>query len=266
MNYRFSLNYLWLLFVVASCATQKNTVYVNDMEEEMQYYVTQKQELKIQKDDRILITVDAKIPELALPFKTPGAAVQISTEGEVKTSNQNNSLNKGYKVDANGNIDFPVLGTLHIEGLTLIQLKKLIADKIIEGHYINEPLVVTEFANIKILVFGEIGTKGIINAEGDRLTLLEAIVKSGGLTDKARLDGVNVIREVNNRKQVFKNDIRSKKIFESPAYYLQQNDIVYVEPEPVSRKTFLESAGFRYGTVILSIIVTVATIAQLLKK
>lgn len=137
---------------------------------------------------------------------------------------------KDYLVDITGNIDFPVLGQLHVEGLTRRQLTELIKKRLINEELLKDPMVTVNFLNFKFSVLGEVGHVGTFEVKGDRITLLEALAMAGDLTPRSRLDRIAVIREYGNKRRILFHDIRSKDIFTSPYYYLQQNDIVYVEP------------------------------------
>lgn len=124
----------------------------------------------------------------------------------------------GYRVDVDGNIDFPILGKIHVSGMTVNAAKQLIRDKIIAGNYISDPIVSIEFLNFKYTVLGAVGHNGTFTANGDRVTLIEAIANAGDLTAKAQTNRVAVIREVNGDRQMFMHDLTSKDIFESPCF------------------------------------------------
>ena len=180
------------------------------------------------------------------------------------TADASNSINeKGYRVDVDGNIDFPILGKLYVEGMTVNAVKQLISDRIEEGNYMKDPLVAIEFLNFKYTVLGAVGRNGTFSANGDRVTLLEAIANAGDLTAKAQTDRVAVIREINGERQMFMHDLRSKDIFDSPCFYLQQNDIVYVEPK--YRKKDNEDRGWQIGTMLLSAVTAVCSILWAIK-
>ena len=133
--------------------------------------------------------------------------------------------------------------------MTVSQVKQLIQDRIKEGGYIKDPIVSIEFLNFKYTVLGAAGA-GSFSVEGDRITLLEAIAKSGDLPSNARLDRVLVIREETGVRKVYPHDLRSTDIFESPAFYLQQNAIVYVEPK--YKKKDKEDRAIQYGSLLRS--------------
>lgn len=257
-------NFLWVsLFVLllTSCASKKNFVYLQDMQMDTRYTIKAKYEPIIHSDDRLSIIVSCKNPELALPFNIYGGTFQVEADGSV-TADPSNS-EKGYRVDVDGNIDFPILGKLHIEGMTINEVKQLISDKIKEGDYMKDPLVSIEFLNFKYTVLGAVGNNGTFSANGDRVTILEAIANAGDLTAKAKIDRVAVIREVDGERQIFMHNLNSTEIFNSPCFYLQQNDIVYVEPK--YRKKDNEDRGWQIGTMLLSAITAVCSILWAIK-
>ena len=171
---------------------------------------------------------------------------------------------KGYRVDIDGYIDFPILGKLYAEGLTINEVTELIKNRIIEGGYINNPLVMVDIMNFKYTVLGAVGGNGVKTAENGRVTLLEAIANAGDLSANAAIDRVAVIREIGETRQVFFHDLRSKDIFDSPCFYLQQNDIVYVEPK--YKKKDNEDKALQYGTLLLSIASTVTSMMWWLRQ
>ena len=154
-------------------------------------------------------------------------------------------------MDVEGNIDFPILGKLHVEGLKVSEVTDLIKNRIIQGNYIKDPQVSLEFLNFKYTVLGAVGRTGTFTVKDDRITLLEAIANAGDLSSKAKINSVAVIREIDGEREIFVHDLRSKELFTSPCYYLQQNDIVYVEPR--YRKKDSEDRGFQVGSIFLSL-------------
>ena len=207
-----------------ACTSTKKIIYLQDVVPLKQQEIEQKYEVIIHGDDLLAIMVNSRDPELALPFNMPMVSYQLGSN----TGGQQRVL--GYLVDTNGNIDFPILGEIHVEGLTRMQLTELIKNKLIEGDLIKDPIVTVQFLNFKISVMGEVGRPGSFTISGDRITLLEALSMAGDLTIYGRRDRVAVIREKDGKRMILMHDLRSSDIFNSPCYYLQQNDIVYVEP------------------------------------
>lgn len=246
-----------VLLLLSSCASRKSYVYLNDMEFEKMYDLTPRPEAVVRSNDRLKILVTSTdFPELAAPFNIKMGSVQVREDGSVASMGVYN--NEGYHVDIDGNIEFPKLGNLHVDGLKLSEVKELVRNKIIEGGYIQEPIVVVELMNFQYTVLGATGSNGVYKVDGDRINLIEAIAKAGNLTSRARLDRVCVIREVGDGRIVYTHDIRDKEIFDSPAFYLQQNDIVYVEPK--YRKKDTEDRSIQYTTLMMSIASTLTSI------
>jgi polysaccharide export outer membrane protein len=181
-------------------------------------------ELTIQPQDMLSIVVSSKEPELSVPFNLP----VVSYQGVKETYVQQRIL--GYIVDKEGNIDFPILGSLHAEGCTRNQLAQLIKEKIIAEGYIKDPIVTIQFMNFRIVVNGEVVRPGTYEIKSDHITLFEALSMAGDLTIYGRRDNVKVIRENNGERNIYEIDLRVANTFDSPGYYLQQNDIIYVTP------------------------------------
>lgn len=213
-----------VVVLCTSCASSKKVVYLQDVVPLKQQEIEQKYEVYIHNDDLLAIMVNSKNPELALPFNMPMVSYQLGSQ----SAPQQRVL--GYLVDTNGDIDFPILGKLHVAGLTRLQLTDLIKQRLIDEDLIKDPIVTVQFLNYKVSVMGEVNRPGSFNISGDRITLLEALSMAGDLTIYGRRDRVAVIREKDGKRTILMHDLRSSDIFNSPCYYLQQNDIVYVEP------------------------------------
>ena len=253
--------FLSALLALSSCVSSKDFVYLQDMQVGERYHFERKHEAVVHRDDRLSITVSCKQPELALPFNAQNAAVKVSSTGEISASAE--GTDKGYRVDVDGNIDFPMLGKINVEGRTLAEVTQLIKNGIIEGNFIKNPLVAVDFLNFKYTVLGAVGSNGTYTVRGDRVTLLEAIANAGDLATNARVDKVTVIREIGKERQIFVHDLRSSNIFNSPCFYLQQNDIVYVEPK--YRKKERSERITQYITMTLSAIATACTVIWAVK-
>ncbi|RHU31102.1 MULTISPECIES: polysaccharide biosynthesis/export family protein [unclassified Parabacteroides] len=242
-----------------ACTSTKKILYLQDVVPLKQQEIEQKYEVIIHSDDLLAIMVNSRDPELALPFNMPMVTYQLGSN----STGQQRVL--GYLVDTNGDIDFPILGKIHVEGLTRMQLTELVKNKLIEGDLIKDPIVTVQFLNFKVSVMGEVGRPGSFTISGDRITLLEALSMAGDLTIYGRRDRVGVIRENNGKRTILFHDLRSAEIFNSPCYYLQQNDIVYVEPN----KAKSGQSGINQNNTIgvwVSVISLLTTIAVLIFK
>ena len=219
-----------LLLATASCSTYKKINYLQDVVPDKAERIAINKGILIQPKDMISIVVSSRNPELALMFNLPVISYQAGSE---VVSGQGSQRLLGYVVDNDGNIDFPVLGLIKAAGMTRWELANEIKSMIIEQNYIKDPVVTVEFMNFKISVMGEVTAPGTYTIEGDKITLLQALSLAKDLTIFGRRDNVSVIREQDGERVIYQVDLRSVSLFESPAYYLQQNDIVYVEPNKV---------------------------------
>ena len=213
-----------MVVLLAACSAPKEVLYLQDISLIKEEAIDKSYEVIIHKDDLLAIIVNSKDPELALPFNMPLVSYQIGGQ------NVSQQRLVGYLVNQDGNIDFPILGEIHVEGLTRMQVTELIKKRLIEEELIKDPIVTVQFLDFKVSVIGEVGRPGTFDISGDRITLLEALSMAGDLTIYGRRDRVAVIREKDGKRSILYHDLRSSDIFQSPCYYLQQNDIVYVEP------------------------------------
>lgn len=260
---RITLGMLLLSMVaLSSCVTSKKMVYVKDLQPDTLYRVADLPPLLVQKNDRISIEVSAKNPELAVPFNTAGGSYSVNEDGSLNTGTDRPTNAKGYLVDREGNIAFPVLGTLQLEGLSIEEVKDLVSNRLKEEKYIDKPIVKVELLNLKINIMGEVIKVGLLEVPDSRITLLEAISRAGGLTLNAVPRNVTVIREENGQRKRIETDIESVKLFDSPAYYLKQNDIVYVQPK-VAARSVAEQRTWQYISTILGSIALIFSVITL---
>lgn len=254
-----TLSCLCLILAMGACKSQKDYLYLADMTDDQGYAITQRYQPKIQRDDRLAITVSCKNPELAVPFNVTPGTFKVNENGKVAGS----ADEQYYRVDNDGEINFPVLGKLYVAGLTLTQASEMIRREIMEGNYIKDPIVTVEFKNFHYTVLGAANSNGTYSWDGDRITLLEAIAQAGDLANNADLGKIAVIREDGNTRTVYTVDIRRSDIFNSPAFYLAQNDIVYVRPKKPKSE---EKTNFlQWLTVALSVITATTSVIWVTK-
>lgn len=219
---------MWLvtaLLLLTGCGSSKNTIYFQDVDPAGEVTpLLENYSVKIHQDDLLAIMVNSVDPELALPFNMPMVSYQVGSQ------NPPQQRVLGYLVDKQGYIDFPILGKMQVEGMTRQQLVDYIKERLMAEDYIKDPIVTVQFLNFKVSVIGEVNRPGSFNISGDRVTLLEALSMAGDLTIYGKRERVMVIREVNGQRQLRYLDLRNSELLNTPYYYLQQNDIVYVEP------------------------------------
>ncbi len=224
--------FLLLVFIsVVSCKVPGDVVYFQNSEDLEQ--ITSKNSFTpvFKVDDIVSILVSASDMDAARPFNLMGASIgAASGEGAAASSGSSGSSSEGptYLIDEEGNIDFPVLGSLKIAGLTRIEVKKMLKEKL--KIYINDPIVSVRLQNFKITVLGEVRSPGAYTIPNERITIIEALGLAGDMTIKGKRPNVMVIRENEGVNTYHRVDLTSKSIFESPVYYLAQNDVLYVEP------------------------------------
>ncbi|MBR5703210.1 MAG: polysaccharide biosynthesis/export family protein [Bacteroidales bacterium] len=209
--------------LLAACSTPKKISYLRDLEYNVPEVARPAPELRLKVEDRISIQVFCEQPELAAPFNAAG--VQIESEG-------GSLLSSTYGVDARGNIDFPILGEIHVEGQTLNEVQKEIAAEITRRGYIKDPVVKAELENFTVVVIGQMGQQ-ILPVEGNSLNLIQLLAQLSGELETAKIPDVMVIRTENGMRQAYQVDFQTKELYNSPVFYLQQNDVIYVKPRGV---------------------------------
>lgn len=214
---------------VSSCGGLRQISYFQDSEPGASTELAPVQTLTVDVADRLSIVVSSKNPVLAVMFNLPTVTYRTGTSGS-DPSNGNGQVSY-YTVDSNGNIDFPVLGTIHVGGLTREQIAEKIKNEIVSNNYIKDAVVTVEFADLFVTVLGEVKSPGRVQLDKDKVTILDVISKAGDLTINGLRTNVKVFREENGRQVCYNVDLTSSEnIFTSPVYYMHQDDVVYVEP------------------------------------
>ena len=221
-----------LLLGLASCnpETYKKINYLQDVSDNTTMTMKANQGIIIQPQDQLSIIVTSRDPKMATAFNLSVSTFYTGTELSVGGASQRIT---GYVVSNEGDINFPSLGTLHVAGLNRWQLQDLIRDHLADSGLLKDAVVTVEFLNFKISVLGEVAAPGTYSVTGDKITILQALALARDLTIYGQRENVQVIREQNRKRQIFVLDLTNSSIFESPAYYLQQNDVVYVTPSTV---------------------------------
>lgn len=213
---------LLLLLATVSCTTPRTLGYLLDMEYNKDYPAQPAPELTIQIEDRLSIQVISEDAQLSAPFNTLLTLTDLAS----KTTQQPVLT---YTVDGKGNIEFPVLGTLHVEGMTLKELENMISGEIVSRGYIREPVVNASLDNFTVTVIGERNST-IFPIEGKSLNLLQAIARFGGTQGESmNIKDVTVIRTENGTRRAYSVNLQTKELFNSPVFYLQQNDVIYLK-------------------------------------
>ncbi|MDE5902252.1 MAG: polysaccharide biosynthesis/export family protein [Muribaculaceae bacterium] len=267
-----------LVILLASCGTPKEIAYFDDFQTVTQVENRARQQIKVRPDDKLQITVSSKDPQLAALFNLPSITSRLGQGGAVyngTNSNYNNGIaNEGincYTVDPQGNIDFPVLGELHVEGMTRSELAGFVKGELMGRNLIKDPTVVVEFINTGVSVLGEVKMPGRYLMNRDEVTLLDALSMAGDLTIQGQRTNVRVLRNEGDTTKVYVVDLtKGNELLQNPAFYLQQDDVVYVEPNDYrKRETTVNgntalSAGFWMSvvSVLTSVAVLIVNVAR----
>ena len=223
--------------LLASCGTTEKIAYIQnsdmvDLSKSADLY-----DAHIMPKDILTITVNTVNPEASAPFNLIVSPEINSSNGRYTLSSSGRAL-QTYLVDNNGCIEFPVLGTIEVGGLTKSMCEKMIHDKIMPYLNANEnPVVTVRMSNYKISVIGEVNRPGMFTVGNEKINIFEALAQAGDLTIYGVREKVKLIREhENGRKEVYTMNLNDANIINSPHYYLQQNDILYVEPNKVKAR------------------------------
>lgn len=224
MNFSKIISSIVIVFFFSACNSSKNVVYFNNITDTTFKTLMEVQPI-IQKNDLLSISVSSLNPEATLLFNSPNIPTVTST-----TANGTSAQMTGYLVNADETIQFPVLGTLKVGGLTKKQLSDTLTKKLVNKKLLVDPIVNVRFLNFRVTVLGEVAKPTVVSVANERISILEAIGLAGDLTIYAKRDNVLLIREENNERIVKRVNLNNSDIFSSPYYYLKTNDIVYAEP------------------------------------
>lgn len=246
---------IFIVSLISSCASRKEIVYLQDIESitaisEAHYNIP-----TIRPNDILIINVSTFDMEAAQPFNLVMPARNI-----METQNVANRNAQGYTVNPEGTIEFPVLGTLQVGGLTRMELVDKLKKEL--KVYLKDPIVNITISNYKVTVLGEVARPGTYPINDERITLLEALGMAGDLTIYGKRDNILILREDEGVKTYNRVDITQSDFLHSPYYYLYQNDVIYVEPNQAqvggsayNRNT---SVYISIASVLISVIVLIS--------
>ena len=265
-----SLLMVAVLFMLSSCDVSKRITYFQDIQDYQMGSTTEtpNPEIRLRPEDKISIIVNTKVPELTALFNLPYTTRILGQPNEnIINTNQGTS---GYIIKADGTIDFPVLGMVQAAGKTRDELSDYIKAELISRNLVNDPVVTVEFVNLQFSVMGEVRTPGSYKITRDHITLLDALSMAGDLNINGRRDNVLVLRpNALGKLTAYLVDMRSfDEVQRSPAYYIHQNDYIYVEPnkkranESTVNANTVQSASFWISVV--SLLASVATTISVL--
>jgi len=257
-----------LMAILSSCVSDKKMIYLQGATDA---YAVPKEleanfELKVEPDDQLAISITSKDPELLQRFNN-NTLIGGGNNPAIGTNTVNVQSGVSYfQVDKKGCIEFPIFGTVNVGGLTTTEISAMIQKRIKE--HINDAVVNTRIMSFKVTVMGDVMNPGTQTYQGERLTILEALGKAGDLNNSARRDHILVLREENGKRVTYEvNLLDQESVFKSPAYYLQQNDVVYVRPNKSQRvKGSTSYTWLTVGSTVVGMVVSVVSLVVALKK
>lgn len=260
-------------FYLVSCSTPKDVMYFQDAQSLDGMAVQAEQQLRLRPEDKINIVVNSSNPMLEQQFTltTLNSNYVLGSSVSPKTtvgSTSGSGQMVAYTVDEQGTIEFPVLGKISVGGKTRKEVAQYIQNRLVARELVSDPIVTVEYVNMGINVLGEVNKAGHIDINKDHFTIVDALSRAGDLTINGNRRNVLVTRQVDGQNQVYTLDLTNmQSLLQSPAYYLQQNDLVYVSPTN-KRKREANATGNTFNTpaIWISIASLLTTITALIIK
>ena len=252
--------------LLTGCDTYQKVIYLQDagkaavMTDTVSSHVP---DAVLKVGDLLTITVNSNTAEAAMPFNlplVPTLSMQDYNPSRSTISNYSGGL-QNYLIGTDGNITFPIIGKLHVDGMTKNALADLIKTKIYPRYIKEEPIISIRYANFSISVLGEVARPNTFLVNNEKISILEALATAGDLTIYGRRDNVLLVRQTPEGRQSIRIDLRDKNLIYSPYYYLQQNDVIYVQPNETKTKT---SAIGTAETISISIVWTLISLTSLI--
>jgi len=265
MKNRYLFISIALILLNTACASHK-IAYMQDAESGTRNENITDMPVTAQPEDKISIIVNSRNPELADMFNLPIMTHRIGQP--INNSYNYNQQISSYTVDTDGNIDFPILGKIHVAGMKRDMIASHIKSELVRQDLVKDAVVIVEFLNMGVSVMGEVNRPGRFSIDRDHLTILDALSMAGDLTIFGQRENVLVVRHENGGETFYRvNLCDSKSLFESPVYYLQQNDRIYVEPNRVrARQSTLNGNNVRTTSFWLSLASLLTTLGILIFK
>ena len=254
--------------IMTSCNTQKDIPYMigaNELPADVLQTAAKASDPVVMPGDMLQINVISRNTEAVKPFNKIDYVTKLG--GNTNMNNNENSMYY-YLVDANGNIEFPYLGTLHIGGMSKSAVENHIASLIYPRYITERPGVEVRFQNFRVSILGEVNSPGVIKANNGRLNLLEALAQAGDLTIHGRRDNVMIIRTNSDGSRSIQTvNMNDKNMILSPSFNLQQNDIIYVEPNSSkARQSWNVPPALSLGMSSVGTLISIATLIITLTK
>ena len=249
---------LSLALASTGCATYKDIVYFKDIDEVQLERISSQYQAQIKKGDRLTIVVSGPDKSVTSPYNL--------TLGDLGLNGVGGSYNPevttlSYLVDVDGNIEFPILGRIHVEGMTRKQLVDYLTAEI--GKDVQDPIVYVAFRNYRITILGEVRAPGTYTFDSERVNILQALGMAGDLSLTAERHGILLLREEDGLQTHYKIDMQDSHLLDSPYFYLQQNDVLIVPPSPTRVTTATAATGI-WSIALSTISTTLAIITMVI--
>ncbi|MBQ8224132.1 MAG: polysaccharide biosynthesis/export family protein [Bacteroides sp.] len=250
-----TLIFFTTLILLTSCRTTTDTIaYFQDLDATTQTSTPTAYDIRIMPDDQLSINVSGIDPQAVAVFNLPLSSYLAPGEASVVAT----PMLQTYLVDANGEITFPVLGKIKVEGMTRSQLTEMLTERL--NNYVKEPIVTVQIRNFKVSVLGEVNRPGTINVPNERISVLDAIGMAGDLTIYGNRNNVLLIRDCNGKQEFHRFDLTSSDLFNSSYYYLQQNDVLYIEPNKARKGNAKYSQNGQFNISLASTIISAISV------
>ncbi|MBO4758056.1 MAG: polysaccharide biosynthesis/export family protein [Bacteroidales bacterium] len=256
-----------LASLLASCAAPTNISYFQDADRLGMSIPVTENHIRLRPEDKIAIIVNTSNDQLTNLFNLPYISQRLGGVSQSVSSNYSQAVS-GYTLDEAGDIDFPVIGRIHVAGLTRPELAAYIKEELVSRNLVKDPVVTVEFMNLTIAVMGEVNRPGRYAIEKDKLTLLDALSMAGDLTIFGNRENVKVLRIVDGNQTSFKVNLCSgNSVVTSPVYYLQQDDVIYVEPNEMrARQSTVNGNNVRSTSFWISVASLAASVGTFLLR
>ena len=265
-----NLLFLIGLVLLAACSTPANIVYFQDAPHNEELSPLKIDYIRLQPTDQISVVVNSRDPQVASMFNLPYYGKRLAESQSLTGSGGNMNASaqsiSGYTVDSHGDIDFPVLGKIHLAGLTREEAENLIKSLLIKSRQIKDPVVIVEFMNLGFSVLGEVSRPGRYKIDRDRFTLFDALSLAGDLTINGQREDVALVRHEVNHDVLYRlNLLDIQQIYDSPAFYVQQGDVIYVTPnDKRQRESTINGNNVRSTSFWISIASLASSLAVLI--
>jgi len=268
MNFGKLVNFGFVLVVVllSGCKSYEKVAYLQQSGSDAEFPDSVQSPIPspiIKVGDLFMITINTNTPEAAMPFNLP--LVPAGDFSSTYSGNNSSYLSYGlgmqnFLVDMEGNLTFPVIGKMKAAGLTKLELEKKIKEAVYPKYITEEPIILVRYLNFKVSVLGEVMRPGSFIIDNEKLSILEALALAGDMSIYGKRNSVLLIRENGGNRETVRLDIRNKNLVNSPYFYLQQNDVIYVEPNDSKARSSAISSAESISISIVGTLISIATL------